>query len=65
VGLAPLRIYGGVEAKLVIGVRKIDSVAHQAARLRELAPYINSGHRVAGRQRDDLRSLAREESGRR
>jgi hypothetical protein len=48
---------GRVDAGLTIGVGKIVSVAHQAARGGVLAYSINRGHRMAGRQRHDLSTL--------
>jgi hypothetical protein len=51
----------GVDARLPVAIGEIGSVAHQPACLDELAPHVNCGHRMAGRQRDDLSTLVCEQ----
>ena len=59
--LLALENAAGIDAGLAVRFGKAGSVAHQAAGHGELAPKVDRGHRVAGRQRDDLIAPAVEE----
>ena len=57
-GFSPLRIAAGIDAGLTIRIGNARSIAHQPAGRGKFAQRIDRGHRMARRQRDDLRTPA-------
>src|SRR5262249_31577886 len=60
-GFLPLENAAGIIASEAIGVGNVSSVAHQPASHYSLAPRVDSGHRIACRQPDELITTAEEE----